>query len=124
MFVSVVWQAATVDYRSVGGRPMEGRTVTRLGTDVCLLALLTSCGLPREGGGELTIVNQTDQPLFKGNARLDPRGGIFRQGVNDCGQPGMYLRDNSQDVFVRLTEAYCAGQTWTIYGRDKYTLEP
>jgi hypothetical protein len=69
-------------------------------------------------------VNQTDQPLFKGNYRLDPRGGQFLQNVNDCGQPGMYLRDKSGTVFVRLTEAYCAGQTWTIYGRDNYTLDP
>jgi hypothetical protein len=98
------------------------RRALLLGLGLVLMVGLTAC-VPEKLGGGFIIVNESDQPLFFATARIPPNGGTYKHGIQGCGRPGLELHDSRGDVVVRLEEEFCAGQVWTIFGPDDYTLE-
>jgi hypothetical protein len=83
---------------------------------------LTGC-VGEDLGGSFLIVNEWDRPIFYLGVEIAP-GGSYRIGVRTCGRPGMTLKDERDDILVRLEEEWCAGQTLTVRGPGDFTLEP
>ena len=89
-----------------------------------LLCLAMVC-LPASGceslGGGLDIVNETDQPLYNVKV-IPPDGGRWRYTTNDCIDRDLTVTTEDGTVFAELTEKWCPGQVWTIFGKDDSSL--
>lgn len=86
-----------------------------------LAPVLTAC-VAEDVGGSFLIVNKWDRPILYLGKEISP-GGSYRIGVRTCGGPGMILKDERDDIVVRLEGRWCAGQTLTVRSRDDFTLE-
>ena len=86
----------------------------------CLL-LLSSCDLGL--GDSVIVVNSTDQPLFIDDSKVSKNGGRWNYGFSGCGQADLVFLDAAGEEYVRIDTGWCAGETWTITGRDEVSLE-
>jgi hypothetical protein len=82
---------------------------------------LAAC-VPEDLGGSFLIVNEWDRPIFYLGVEISP-GGSYRIGVRTCGKPAMTLKDERDDIVVRLQDRWCSGQQLIVRGPDDFTLE-
>jgi len=85
------------------------------------MLLATGC-LPEDLDSGLLVVNETSQKLVVLGHTVPANGGRYVVTVNGCAAGGLEARMVNGNLVARLSEEWCADQTWTITGKGESTL--
>ncbi len=88
----------------------------RLMLTATMLSAGLLCGCDVGLGASVLIVNESSETLTlkRDGSRLKPNGGTWGIELQGCSDADLVFLSKSGEVFVEITDPWCARETWTI----------
>ena len=73
-------------------------------------------------GRSVIVVNRTSETLTIQGDDLRPDGGEWNYGFQGCSSTALEILDADGEEYAQIDAGWCAGEIWTITGRDEVSV--